>query len=131
MADKLVTEGRWVVGTDGSARAEKAVEWAARHVSERTVPVPLLIVHAIPEAPIPTRNAAATALVEGRDYKEMLEEKARRIVTDVAERLRKQYPNLTIETAVVEGHRPTSWPGRPRTPTRSLSVLAAQAHRRW
>ncbi|MGB3956231.1 MAG: universal stress protein [Brooklawnia sp.] len=104
MADKLVTEGRWVVGTDGSARAEKAVEWAARHVSERTVPVPLLIVHAIPEAPIPTRNAAATALVEGRDYKEMLEEKARRIVTDVAERLRKQYPNLTIETAVVEGH---------------------------
>ena len=61
MADKLVTEGRWVVGTDGSERAEKAVEWAARHVSERTVPVPLLIVHAIPETPIPTRNAAATS----------------------------------------------------------------------
>ena len=88
MANNYVTEGRWVVGTDGSPRAEKAVEWAALHLSERNEPVPLLIIHAIPETPIPSRNAAATSLVEGRDYKEMLQEKAERIVSEVADRIR-------------------------------------------
>ena len=104
MANNYVTEGRWVVGTDGSPRAEKAVEWAALHLSERNEPVPLLIIHAIPETPIPSRNAAATSLVEGRDYKEMLQEKAERIVSEVADRIRQKYPKLTVETAVAEGH---------------------------
>lgn len=104
MANNYVTEGRWVVGTDGSPRAEKAVEWAALHLSERNEPVPLLIIHAIPETPIPSRSAAATSLVQGRDYKEMLQEKAKQIVSEVADRIRQKYPNLTVETAVVEGH---------------------------
>lgn len=104
MANNYVTEGRWVVGTDGSPRADKAVEWAASHLSERNEPVPLLIIHAIPETPIPSRNAAATSLVQGRDYKEMLREKAERIVSEVADRIRQMYPKLTVETAVVEGH---------------------------
>ena len=104
MANNYVTEGRWVVGTDGSPRAEKAVEWAALHLSERNEPVPLLIIHAIPETPIPSRNAAATSLVEGRDYKEMLQEKAERIVSEVDDRIRQKYPKLTVETAVAEGH---------------------------
>ncbi len=104
MSDPYVTEGRWVVGTDGSPRAEKAVEWAATHLSERNEPVPLLIIHAIPSTPIPTRNAAATALSEGYDYKDMIEQKASTIVHDLAERIREKYPRLTVETAVVEGH---------------------------
>lgn len=104
MSDKLVTEGRWVVGTDGSLRADKAVMWAAKHASERTIPVPLLIIHAVPETPIPTRNEAAVALTEGRDYKEAIREKAEQIVNDVAQRVRAEYPKLTVETAVVEGH---------------------------
>lgn len=104
MSDKLVSEGRWVVGTDGSLRADKAVMWAAKHVSERTVPVPLLIVHAIPATPIPSRNEAATALQTGQDYKDMLEERAYRIVGEVADRVRAEYPDLQVETAVVEGH---------------------------
>ena len=41
MADKYETRGRWVVGTDGSLRSEKAIMWAARHLSERNEPVPL------------------------------------------------------------------------------------------
>ncbi len=104
MTDKLVTEGRWVVGTDGSLRAEKAVEWAAKHASERTVPVPLLIIHCVPSIAIPPRTAAAVSFVEGRDYADTLRERAERIVGEVAERVRAQYPNLTVETAVVEGH---------------------------
>ena len=40
MSDKFVSEGRWVVGTDGSLRAEKAVMWAAKHASERVTPCP-------------------------------------------------------------------------------------------
>lgn len=104
MSDKLVSEGRWVVGTDGSLRAEKAIMWAAKHASERTTPVPLLIIHAIPEVPVPSRSQAVTALTEGRDFKDMLEEKARRIVDETAAKVREAYPDLEVETAVVEGH---------------------------
>lgn len=104
MSDELVTAGRWVVGTDGSLRAEKAVEWAAKHASERATPVSLLIIHAIPDTPIPTRNQAATALTQGHDYKDMIRQRAERIVGDVAERIRGQYPDLSVITAVVEGH---------------------------
>ena len=104
MSDKLVSEGRWVVGTDGSLRAEKAVMWAAKHASERVTPVPLLILHAIPESPIPSREAAAVAQSEGRSYEEMVHDKAERIVGDIAARVRSEYPNLPVETAVVEGH---------------------------
>ncbi|MCB0884160.1 MAG: universal stress protein [Propionibacteriaceae bacterium] len=104
MSDKFVSEGRWVVGTDGSLRAEKAVMWAAKHASERVTPVPLLILHAIPESPIPSREAAAVAQSEGRSYEEMVHDKAERIVGDIAARVRSEYPNLPVETAVVEGH---------------------------
>lgn len=104
MSDKFESKGRWVVGTDGSLRAEKAVMWAAKHVSERTVPVPLLIIHSIPEAPVPSRNQAAYALKEGIDYKDEIRAKAERIVNEVAEKVRAEYPNLEVETAVVEGH---------------------------
>lgn len=104
MSDKFESKGRWVVGTDGSLRAEKAVMWAAKHVSERTVPVPLLIIHSIPEAPVPSRNQAAYALKEGVDYKDEIRAKAERIVNEVAEKVRAEYPNLEVETAVVEGH---------------------------
>lgn len=104
MSDKFESKGRWVVGTDGSLRAEKAVMWAAKHVSERTVPVPLLIIHSIPETPVPSRNQAATALKNGVDYKDEIRKKAERIVAEVAERVRAAYPDLEVETAVVEGH---------------------------
>lgn len=104
MSDNLVTAGKWVVGTDGSLRAEKAVMLAAKHVSERDVPVPLLIVHAIPEASIPSREAAFLAKGQGRSYTELVREKGERIVGDIADRVRAEYPELTVETAVVEGH---------------------------
>lgn len=78
--------------------------WAAKHVSERTVPIPLLIIHSIPESPVPTRNQAAHALKEGVDYKDEIRTRAERIVGEVADRVRAEYPNLVVETAVVEGH---------------------------
>lgn len=38
MPDRFDSAARWVVGTDGSSRADKAVMWAAKHV---TVEAPL------------------------------------------------------------------------------------------
>ncbi len=104
MSDKFVSEGRWVVGTDGSLRADKAVMWAAKHAAERATPVTLLIIHAIPESPIPSREAALVAQSAGRSYADIVHEKAERIVADAAERVRAEYPDLSVETAVVEGH---------------------------
>ncbi len=104
MSDSYESKGRWVVGTDGSLRAEKAVIWAARHASERTIPIPLLIIHAIPETPVPTREKAATMLRDGADYKDEIRTKAERIVGEVADKVRAEFPNLEVETAVVEGH---------------------------
>ena len=57
MPDKYDSAGRWVMGTDGSARSENAITRAAKHASERTVPVPLLIIHALPESPLPSAAA--------------------------------------------------------------------------
>ncbi len=104
MADKYETRGRWVVGTDGSLRSEKAIMWAARHLSERNEPVPLLIIHAIPAVPVPTRSEAFEALQQGTEYQEMVDTKAHRIVAEVAERVRQQFPGLVVETAVAAGH---------------------------
>lgn len=104
MSNSYETKGRWVVGTDGSLRSEKAIMWAAKHVSERLEPVPLLIIHAIPEVPIPSRSEAAEALREGTDFKDTLLARANQIVNEVADKVRAEYPNLTVETAVAEGH---------------------------
>ena len=104
MTNNYETKGRWVVGTDGSLRSEKAIMWAAKHVSERMEPVPLLIIHAIPEVPIPTRTEAAHALRDGTDYKESLVAHAQQIVDEVAAKVRAAYPDLVVETAVAEGH---------------------------
>ena len=47
MIMELQTRGRIVVGTDGSERAYRAVQWAADRVGKRNLP--LLILHIVPE----------------------------------------------------------------------------------
>lgn len=103
MSDNFVTAGRWVVGTDGSARSDKAVKWAAKYASQRTVPVPLLIIHAIPESPFP--SAAQQEQIDDEiGRKDSVRLEAERIVQDVAGRARNAYPDLMVETAVVRAH---------------------------
>lgn len=101
MSDKYTTAGRWVVGTDGSLRADKAVMWAAKYVSQRTIPVPLLIIHAIVESPVPAE--ARQDAIKDSVEKDPTRVAAERILQGVAAGVREAYPDLVIETAVVRG----------------------------
>ncbi|MDN5790733.1 MAG: universal stress protein [Micrococcales bacterium] len=102
MLNKFDSAGRWVVGTDGSLRADKAVMWAAKHASERKVPVPLLIIHVIQESPLPSA-AAQDVINDELGHKDAVRLQAERLVQDVAARVHESYPDLVIETAVVRG----------------------------
>ncbi|SEG88432.1 Nucleotide-binding universal stress protein, UspA family [Thermomonospora echinospora] len=98
-----------VVGTDGSAHADRAVEWAAEEAVRRNRP--LLIVHAaqpwLPAAPMMPAGGLADAL-----------EAAGREVLGEAERLaRKRYPDLEIGTRFV-----------PRTPGLALDQESRTAY---
>lgn len=102
MPDRFDSAGRWVVGTDGSARADKAIMWAAKHASQRTVPVPLLILHVIPESPLPAA-AAQDVINDDLGLKDAVRLEADKLVQGVADRVRESYPDLIVETAVVRG----------------------------
>lgn len=103
MSDEFDSAGRWVVATDDSSHAGRAVMWAAKHASERTVPVPLLIIHAIPESPLPSA-AAQDVINDEIGHKDAVRRRADQLVRDVATRVRDSYPDLVVETAVVRGH---------------------------
>lgn len=110
MSDKFDSAGRWVVGIDDAPHAARAVMWAAKHASERTVPVPLLIIHAIPESPLPSA-AAQDVINDETGHKDAVRRKADQLVRDVATRVRDSYPDLVLETAVVRGHPAQVLPG--------------------
>lgn len=63
MTAELQTAGRFVVGTDGSERANKAVDWAAEQAQIRKIP--LLVLHVIAEIPLPSRTHVLKAMARG------------------------------------------------------------------
>ncbi len=102
MTAKLQTAGRFVVGTDGSERANKAVDWAAERARARGIP--LLVLDVIAEVPIPSRTHAAKALAAGTDYVEQYRERARKRLEKVVNSLKERYPDLEVEGTVVQGN---------------------------
>lgn len=100
MSNSFDATGKIVVGTDLSGRAQAAVDWAAARAAARGVP--LLIVLALPEVPIPKRSRLFDAMVTG-DYRGYLEGNARAKLDELATSAREQYPDLVVETAVEEG----------------------------
>ena len=92
--------GKIVVGTDLSGRAQGAVEWAADRAAARGVP--LMIVLALPEVPIPKRSRLFDAMVTG-DYRGYLEENARHKLVELSEQARAAYPDLVVETHIEQG----------------------------
>lgn len=92
--------GKIVVGTDLSGRAGAAVDWAASRAASRKVP--LLIVMALPEVPIPKRSRLFDAMVTG-DYRGFLEESAREKLNELADGVREAHPELEVETRIEEG----------------------------
>ncbi len=104
MGTEVDVKGRVVVGTDGSERAMKAVEWAADRARARSLP--LLILYVAPEWPVPSRTAAAAAISHGSDYVTDFLASAQRKVDHAVEQVREQYPGLEVSGQVVQAHAP-------------------------
>ncbi|GAB2482431.1 universal stress protein [Luteococcus sediminum] len=100
---KFESQGRWVVGSDGSPAAAKAVSWAAHRLSQRTVKAPLLILHCIPESPIPSASKQEEIAAE-LGHKDQPHLAAERDLVAHVQSLAASHPELSVETAVVLGH---------------------------
>lgn len=92
------TAGRIVVGTDLSVPATAAVDWAAARASE--LGQPLLILIAVPKAPLPERAEMDNGVADFRAYVSEATAAAVRSVGAEADRVRARHPELTVETAV-------------------------------
>ncbi|MGB3956233.1 MAG: universal stress protein [Brooklawnia sp.] len=101
MEAELETKGRIVVGTDGSPRAEKAVDWAAARAAARGIA--LLVVFVASELPLPGRTVAAAQIHHGKDYVADYLADAQRKVDAVVETMRARYPGLDATGKVVQG----------------------------
>lgn len=97
MSPEIQTAGRIVVGTDGSQRANKAVEWAAEQAVVRKVP--LLLIYASPDRQLMGSAATATALA----YERELLQSARLKVNEIVDSLRTSHPGLDVSCEVAEG----------------------------
>lgn len=105
MFEEIHGEGRWVVGTDGSEQSSQAIRWAAKHAMQRKNLPRLLILHAITPFTMQAHVGGAMASLDGgQNYLRVMRGQAEQSVAAAAERLSIDYPDLTIETAVVEGH---------------------------
>lgn len=89
---------RIVVGTDGSRRADRAVDWAAGRAA--ALGLPLLILHVVPGRPTPsTPLTAVTASFEEGFHEEALERLER-----VVRRAHELHADLDVTGEIVEGN---------------------------
>ena len=102
MTAELQTAGRFVVGTDGSERANKAVDWAAEQAQIRKIP--LLVLHVIAEIPLPSRTHVLKAMARGGGFLEQYKERAQQRLDKVLAQLKEKYPDLEVEGQVVRGN---------------------------
>ncbi|MGI5951988.1 MAG: universal stress protein [Brooklawnia sp.] len=89
--------GRIVVGTDGSERAFKAVEWAAQRAVARGLP--LLVLHVVPER-LAARSMIPNEILDERE----VPENRRAELDEVVARLKRASPELQVNAVVVEGY---------------------------
>lgn len=94
---RLDTAGRIVVGTDGSERARKAVDWAADRALARGLP--LLIVMVIPG---PQIGRTFTAVTD--EYQTQFKRRCQQRLNAELERLRAAHPTLDVKAELVEGY---------------------------
>lgn len=118
----LPTANRIVVGTDASPAAQSAVDWAAAEALARNLS--LLIIACVPEHPLPRRSSIFAALGRDRDYLDNIRDQARAKLSAEERRVRKAFPELTIETALAEG--PASYPLARATKDAALVVVGAR-----
>lgn len=102
MNAELQTAGRFVVGTDGSERANKAVDWAAERAQARGIA--LLVLDVIAQVPLPSRTHALKAMASGPDYLEHYKARAQQRLDKVLAQVREKYPNVEVAGQVVQGN---------------------------
>lgn len=95
MNTEIDSAGRIVVGTDGSERANKAVEWAADRARDRKLP--LLVVYATPDL-------AEFDTAAGIEYGKELNDAATARLAEIVDRLRTDFPGLEVEGQAVYGN---------------------------
>lgn len=96
--------GTIVVGTDGSAAADRAIELAAKRAARDHTPLTLLTV--VSSLPIPSRSKIFHELRDGIGPAEMLERmraKASARLEDIANDVRDDHPGLDVSTLIIEG----------------------------
>ena len=96
-----ITTGRVVVGYDGSAGSVNALTHAARLANARNVT--LLMLMAIPNLD-PKNSRTARALKLDPDYLTHIKARAQRKLDTAAGQLKAQYPQLTVEEALVSAN---------------------------
>lgn len=99
MSSRIETEGRYVVGTDGSERANKAVEWAAERAAARRLP--LVVLSVLPEPEVSALESLSSHAVQQLHVDR---EAAIRRTQSIAEGLRGKYPGLDVTPATVAGN---------------------------
>lgn len=95
MTEAKRSEGRVVVGVDGSASAAAALEWAARQAQLTGSELDALTAWEWPKS-----YGFATPVPEGYQP----EQEARRILEKAIAGVRERYPDLTIKASVCEGY---------------------------
>lgn len=93
MAEELETAGRIVVGTDGSQRANKAVEWAANQAAARQRP--LLVIYVLPHQQLMGSLEESVNIA----YEKGLLDSARTQTGELADSLRQAHPGLEVTSA--------------------------------
>lgn len=101
MATVTNIEGRVVVGTDGSSRASKAIDYAASRAVARGLE--LVILHVIPEMPIPGRTSAVSHLRDGADYAEAYRQVCQKRLDEKIAQLMADHPDLKVRGEVIHG----------------------------
>lgn len=98
MSLQIDARDRIVVGTDGSRRADHAVNWAAERAA--ALDVPLLVLHVVAGSPHPSNALSAVTASFENDFRSKAHERLARAV----QRVHEQHPDLDISGEVVEGN---------------------------
>lgn len=98
---QLDARDRIVVGTDGSRRADHAVDWAAERAE--VLDVPLLVLHVVAGSPNPSNAFSAVAANFEDEFRRTAHDRLARVV----ERVHQKHPDIDLTGEVVVGN--ASW----------------------
>lgn len=93
---RFATEGAIVVGIDGSRSSLEAALWAGAEAARRGLAVRLVHVYSVPVVRLPIAMPTSDMIREG------FESQGRAWISEAEDAIRRQWPDLAVETAVRE-----------------------------